>query len=131
MNSFFVKEYLKNDERTIETLNKMILSNHYSGVVENNSFVFKRNFFPNNFIIEGTLKKDNFFEIDFGYQKPLDILSKTLLIFSVCFCFFFMINQNFFLAVLTIFFTVLKIIYFRTKGAKELKLFMDSFINFS
>ena len=130
MNSLSVKEFLKNNERTIKTLNKMILSNQYKGVIKNKHFVFKRNYFPNNFIITGTLNEENFFEIDFGYQKPLDILSKILLIFSVFICLFFIINQNLILTVLTLFFKGLKIIYFKKKGAKEFKFFMDSFIDF-
>lgn len=130
MNSLSVKEFLKNNERTIKTLNKMILSNQYKGVIKNKHFVFKRNYFPNNFIITGTLNEENFFEIDFGYKKPLDILSKILLIFSVFICLFFIINQNLILTVLTLFFTGLKIIYFKTKGAKEFKFFLDSFIDF-
>lgn len=126
-----MKEYLKNNKRTIETLNEMILSNHYRGVIDSSNFVFKRNYFPNNFIIKGTLKKNNFFEIDFSYQKPLDTLSKIVFILAIFSIPFFIIYNHWTLFSLAILIIVLKLVYFKIKGIKELKIFIDNFINFS
>lgn len=109
----------------------MILSNKYKGIIENSEFTLQRNYFLNNFVINGILKEDNFFEINYKFQKPMDTLSKIVFALSSLFLLYLFIIKIWFLFFLFSLILILILSFLKIKSIKELKIFMNDFIIFS